>query len=62
MQIKSKNTLLMLLLLPVLASAAGIGKINVKSALGEPLKAEVEVFVSDSNELDLAVARLGSLA
>jgi pilus assembly protein FimV len=60
MQIKSKNTLLMLLLLPVLASAAGIGKINVKSALGEPLKAEVEVFVSDSNELDLAVARLGS--
>lgn len=51
----------MLLLLPVLASAAGIGKINVKSALGEPLKAEVEVFVSDSNELDLAVARLGSM-
>lgn len=50
----------MLLLLPVLASAAGIGKINVKSALGEPLKAEVEVFVADSNELDLAVARLGS--
>lgn len=51
----------MLLLLPMLASAAGIGKINVKSALGEPLKAEVEVFVSDSNELDLAVARLGSM-
>lgn len=61
MQIKSKNSLLVLLLLPVLASAAGIGKINVKSALGEPLNAEVEVFVTDSNELDLAVARLGSM-
>ena len=60
MKLKLKNSWLMLFFIPALASAAGMGKINVRSALGEPLRAEIEVFVSDSNELDLAMARMGS--
>jgi pilus assembly protein FimV len=39
--------------------AAGLGKLNVTSALGEPLKAEVEL-VAEKNEIGSLAARLAS--
>ena len=39
--------------------AAGLGKLNVTSALGEPLKAEVEL-VAEKNEVGSLAARLAS--
>ena len=40
-------------------SAAGLGRINVFSALGQPLRAEVEIAAAP-DELDTMVARLAS--
>ena len=42
------------------ASAAGIGGINVVSALGQPLKADIELFSVDKTEKSSLVARLAS--
>ena len=39
--------------------AAGLGKLNVMSALGEPFNAEVEL-VADKNEIGSLAARLAS--
>jgi pilus assembly protein FimV len=41
-----------ILTLPVWAHAAGLGKLTVKSALGQPLSAEIELLVADKAELD----------
>lgn len=41
-----------MLALPVWAHAAGLGKLTVKSALGQPLSAEIELFVANKAELD----------
>jgi pilus assembly protein FimV len=41
-----------LLLLPLTASAAGLGKVTVQSALGQPLRAEVEISSVQANEAD----------
>ncbi|MEI6300842.1 MAG: FimV/HubP family polar landmark protein [Betaproteobacteria bacterium] len=49
---------LVLLLLPLTASAAGLGKITVQSALGQPLRAEVEVSSVQPGEVDSLVARM----
>jgi len=46
------------LLLPLTASAAGLGKITVQSALGQPLRAEVEVSSVQPGEVDSLVARM----
>ena len=32
--------------LPLLASAAGLGKLTVLSALGQPLNAEIEIVIT----------------
>jgi len=40
----------LLLLIPISVSAAGLGRIKVKSALGEPLSAEIELIESSSEE------------
>ncbi|MEQ1916947.1 MAG: FimV/HubP family polar landmark protein [Gallionella sp.] len=42
------------------ASAAGIGGINVVSALGQPLKADIELFSVDKSEKSSLVARLAT--
>ena len=49
---------LVLLLLPLTASAAGLGKVTVQSALGQPLRAEVEVSSVQPGEVDSLVARM----
>ena len=46
------------LLLPSLAWAAGLGKLTVLSALGQPLRAEIEVSSLEPGEADSLVARL----
>ncbi len=48
------------LFLPSLACAAGLGKLSVLSALGQPLKAEIDVVSLQSGEGDLLSARLAS--
>ena len=42
------------------AHAAGLGKLTVLSALGQPLNAEVEIVALQPGEEDGLVARLGS--
>jgi pilus assembly protein FimV len=49
-----------MLTLPVWVQAAGLGKLTVKSALGQPLSAEIELLVSDKSELDSLNASLAS--
>lgn len=49
-----------MLALPVWAHAAGLGKLTVNSALGQPLSAEIELLVDDKNELDSLKANLAS--
>ena len=49
------------LLLPCsLAIAAGLGKLNVLSSLGQPLRAEIEVVAPQPGEGDTLSARLAS--
>jgi pilus assembly protein FimV len=48
------------LLLPSLAFAAGLGRLTVHSALGEPLRAEIEVVSVQPGEADSLAARLAS--
>jgi len=49
-----------LIALPLAAHAAGLGKLSVNSALGQPLSAEIELFAADQAELDSLAANLAS--
>ncbi len=49
-----------MLALPIWVHAAGLGKLTVKSALGQPLSAEIELLVADKAELDSLNASLAS--
>ncbi len=49
------------LFLSSVASAAGLGRLTVLSALGEPLKAEIEIVSLQSGEGDSLAARLGAV-
>lgn len=49
-----------LISLPLMAHAAGLGKMSVNSALGQPLVAEIELFAADKAELDSLTASLAS--
>ncbi|MBS1145888.1 MAG: hypothetical protein H6R08_64 [Proteobacteria bacterium] len=49
-----------LITLPLMAHAAGLGKMSVNSALGQPLVAEIELFAADKAELDSLTASLAS--
>jgi len=49
-----------LIALPLMAHAAGLGKLSVRSALGQPLSAEIELFAADKAELDSLSAALAS--
>ena len=44
----------------MMANAAGLGKLSVTSALGQPLAAEIELFAADKAELDSLRASLAS--
>ncbi|MHB1401055.1 MAG: type IV pilus assembly protein FimV [Thiobacillus sp.] len=49
-----------LIAMPLMAHAAGLGKLSVTSALGQPLVAEIELFAADKAELDSLSASLAS--
>src|SRR6185295_3408729 len=49
----------LLLALPVVAQAAGLGKLTLLSALGQPLNAEIEIVSLQPGEEDLS-ARMAS--
>jgi pilus assembly protein FimV len=49
-----------LIAMPLMAHAAGLGKLSVTSALGQPLAAEIELFAADKAELDGLSANLAS--
>jgi pilus assembly protein FimV len=49
-----------LIALPLMAHAAGLGKLSVTSALGQPLSAEIELFAADKAEFDSISATLAS--
>ncbi len=49
-----------LIAVPLSAAAAGLGKLSVTSALGQPLAAEIELFAADKAELDSLSATLAS--
>ncbi|WP_324778975.1 FimV/HubP family polar landmark protein [Thiobacillus sedimenti] len=49
-----------LIAMPLMGHAAGLGKLSVSSALGQPLTAEIEVFAADKAELDSLSASLAS--
>jgi pilus assembly protein FimV len=50
----------LLALSPLSANAAGLGKLTVTSALGQPLRAEIELVAVQKDELSSIVARLAS--
>lgn len=52
----------LLALSPMSADAAGLGKLTVTSALGQPLRAEIELVAVQPDELDSLSARLASPA
>ena len=49
-----------MLLLPLLAQAAGLGRLSVKSFLGQPLRAEIEIVAVQPGEESSLEARLAS--
>jgi len=57
---KALSLTLLLVLVPVLAFGAGLGRINVKSALGEPLNADIELLEMPAKEAATLVARVGN--
>ena len=58
--IRTSVLALALLLLPSLAAAAGLGKLTVFSALGQPLRAEIELLALQKGESDSLSVRLPS--
>ena len=58
--IRTSALALALALLPSLAAAAGLGKLTVFSALGQPLKAEIELLAVQKGEADSLSVRLPS--
>lgn len=50
----------LLALSPLSADAAGLGKLTVTSALGQPLRAEIELVAVQKDELSSIMARLAS--
>ncbi|TAK43114.1 MAG: pilus assembly protein [Betaproteobacteria bacterium] len=56
----SRLALAACLLLPLIADAAGLGRLAVQSALGQPLRAEVEIVSMQPREADGLVARVAS--
>jgi pilus assembly protein FimV len=50
----------LLLLAPLLAHTAGLGRLNVQSSLGQPLSAEIDLVAVRGDEASTLVARLAS--
>jgi len=59
-KVKQISLAVCLVLMPFSGFAAGLGKINVNSGLGEPLKAEIELLSVTPEELSTLVAAIAS--
>ena len=59
-KIKQITLAVCLALMPISIFAAGLGKLNVSSGLGEPLKAEIELLSMSPEELSSLVAAVAS--
>ncbi len=59
-KLKQITTAICLALIPVTVYAAGLGKLNVNSGLGEPLKAEIELLSVSPEELSTLSAVIAS--
>lgn len=59
-KIKQISLAVCLALLPLSSYAAGLGKLNVNSGIGEPLKAEIELLSVTPEELSTLAASLAS--
>ena len=59
-KIKQITLAVCLSLMPLAALSAGLGKLNVTSGLGEPLKAEIELLSVSPEELSTLVAAIAS--
>lgn len=57
---KIKLLIVTLLLAPILGSAAGLGKVRVKSALGERLSAEIDLIENNEEDATSLSARIAS--
>ena len=51
----------LLLAAPLVANAAGLGKLTVNSYLGQPLRAEIDLVAVQKDELDSVAARIASI-
>lgn len=58
--LKTWFPLALLLLLPLAADAAGLGRLNVLSAMGQPLQAEIELLAVQKEEMATLSVRLAS--
>lgn len=59
-KLKQISVAVCLALMPLSNYAAGLGKLNVSSGIGEPLRAEVELISATPEELATLVATIGS--
>lgn len=57
---KAISLTFLLVLVPALAYGAGLGRIDIKSALGEPLNADIELLEISAKEAATLVARIGN--
>ncbi|HYN54510.1 MAG TPA: FimV/HubP family polar landmark protein [Methylotenera sp.] len=60
LKVKQITLAVCLALMPFSGFAAGLGKLNVSSGLGEPLKAEIELLSVSPDELSTLVAAIAS--
>ncbi|MEO6118039.1 MAG: FimV/HubP family polar landmark protein, partial [Methylotenera sp.] len=60
LKMKEISLAVCLALMPFSGFAAGLGKLNVSSGLGEPLKAEIELLSVSADELSTLVAAIAS--
>lgn len=59
-KLKKMTAALCMALIPISVFAAGLGKLNVSSGLGEPLKADIELLSVTPEELNSIVAAIAS--
>jgi len=59
-KLKKLSVALCMALLPISVFAAGLGKLNVQSGIGEPLKADIELISVSPEELSTIVAAIAS--
>ena len=59
-KLKKISVALCMALLPITVFAAGLGKLNVQSGIGEPLKADIELISVSPEEMSSIVAAIAS--